>query len=162
MSSSARRLVRSSLLPIGVFALLVIVGVDLVHCVVLAIGALLLRELRRLPDVDHELPWPDPPERADDRGVRREVARLSWSLPGSQSRVDRRLMERLRAIADRRLATYELDLGRAADADAIRVLLGPDGYRTMTAGMLSRPSLAQFEHAVSAVEGLSDRRGSAQ
>lgn len=157
---SPQSMMTSSLLPAGVFALLVVIGVDLVHCVVLASGALLLRELRRLPDVDEGSVWPHQPDRVDDRGVRREVARLSWSLPGFRSRVDRRLMERLGAIADGRLAAYQLDLRRSGDARRIRALLGDDAYATMTAGASSRPSFAQFEHAVSAVERLSDQERS--
>ena len=156
---SARGLILSALLPIGVFALLVVLGVDLVHCVVLSTGALLLGELRRLPDVDGRSGWPEGPDGIDDRGVRREVVRLSWSLPGHRSRVDRRLVERLRAIADSRLAAYALALGRSADAEPIRALLGEDAHTTMTAGPSARPSFAQFERAVSAVESLSGGGG---
>ena len=189
MANPMRRVVGSSVLPAGVFALLLVVGVDLVHCVLLAGGVLVLSELRALPDVDDGPPWParsdrigaDWPEsggagasrigvdrsewgrirvdRIEDRGVRREVAHLAWSLPGSQSRVDRRLVERLRAIADQRLATKTLDLGRAEDTETLQTVLGARTYRTLTDGLLSRPTLPEFERAVSVVEGLQAPRG---
>ena len=153
-----RRLITAAILPAVVFGLLLVAGVDLVHCVVLASGVLLLLELRRLPDVDDGPSWPDRPGRiVDDRGVRREVAHLSWSLPGLHSRVDRRLVDRLRGIADGRLTAYGVDLRETADADRLQALLGDPAYRTLTIGLWSRPSFAEFEHAVSAVERLADQ-----
>ena len=61
MANPMRRVVGSSVLPAGVFALLLVVGVDLVHGLLLAGGVLVLSELRALPDVDDGSPGrPDP------------------------------------------------------------------------------------------------------
>ena len=144
---------RAALLVAAVFGVAFVVGVDLVHCVLLAAGTLLLALLRRLPEVEGD-EWPEREPDASDRGVRREVARLSWGLHGFESRVDRRSVHRLHAIALRRLHGCGVDLDDPADAERARQLLGPGPYAAVTSDPSTLPRFDVFARAVRAVEAL--------
>lgn len=136
-----------------VFGLTFVVGVDLVHCVLLAVGTLVLVQLRRLPQADDDA-WPVREADPSDRGVRLEVARLSWGLHGFESRVDRRSVDRLYAIATRRLRAHGVDLDDPADADQALLLLGAAPYAALTGDPTNPPRYDDFARAVTAVERL--------
>ena len=136
------------------FGLALLIGVDLGHCLLLALGAAVLVLLGRLlPEADDD-GWPERESGPSDRGVRREVARLSWGLHGYESRVDRRSVARLRAIADRRLAGSGVDLDEPADAERASGLLGRTAYAALTGDPNSPPRYEDFARAVAAVEQL--------
>jgi hypothetical protein len=146
--------VKASLLLVVVFGLTYGVGLDLVHCLLLAVGTLLLVQLRRLPEADDD-GWPQREADPSDRGVRLEVARLSWGLHGFESRVDRRSVDRLHAIAARRLRSRGLDLDDPADAGRVEQLLGAAPYAALTGDLsTSPPRYDDFARAVAAVERL--------
>lgn len=154
MTASAS--VKALLLVAVVFGVTFVVGVDLTHCVLLALSSLVVVQLRRLPPAEDE-EWPQRPADPSDRGVRREVSRLSWSLHGYESRVDHRSLTRLRAIAARRLRTAGIDLDDPADADRARDLLGPGSYAAVTSDRATPPRYDLFARAVAAVEALPTR-----
>ena len=112
-------------------------GLDWALAVLVAAGLVSVFGLRRLPATATDDGWPPPPDAGTDRGVRREVSRLSWSLHGYESRVERPSLLRLRAVAERRLARRGLRLDDPADDAACRELLGPGPYRTVTAAAAS-------------------------
>lgn len=143
-------------LAAGVFGLLLVVGLDLTHCVLLAVGAAVLLQLRRLPDAADE-PWPEHEEGRTDAGARREVDRLSWGLHGFESRVDRRSLAHLRGIAARRLQRRGVDLEDPADADRARALLGDPAYTALTADPGTPPRYDSFARAAARVEQLTER-----
>lgn len=147
---------KALLLLAVVFGVTFVVGVDLVHCVLLAVGTLLVVQLRRLPQPDGD-EWPERPADPGDRGVRREVARLSWGLHGYESRVDYRSVARLRAIAARRLQPAGVDLDDPDHADRARRMLGPGPYAAVTSDRATPPRYDVFARAVAAVEALPTR-----
>jgi hypothetical protein len=139
-----------------VFALALVIGVDLPHCLLLALGAVVLLELRRLSGTQDD-GWPDRDDDRSDAGARREVARLSWRLSGFESRVDRRTLAMLQATAARRLLRHGVDLEDPSAADRARRLLGDQAYATLTSGPSSLPRFDSFTRAVTAVEQLTER-----
>jgi hypothetical protein len=136
-----------------VFGVAFVVGVDLVHCLLLAVGTLVVVQLRRLPQADDDA-WPVREADPSDRGVRLEVARLSWGLHGFESRVDRRSVDRLYVIAARRLHARGVDLEDPADADQAQRLLGSAPYAALTGDPNNPPRYVDFARAVTAVERL--------
>lgn len=139
-----------------VFGLALVIGVDVPHCLLLALAAVALLQLRKLRGTADD-GWPDRDDDRTDAGARREVARLSWGLSGFESRVDRRTLAMLRATAARRLLRHGVDLDDPAAADQARRLVGDDAYATLTADPSSLPRFNSFTRAVSAVEQLTER-----
>jgi hypothetical protein len=131
--------------------LLWIVGLDVVHA--LALGAVLvaLIGLRRAPTVNTDQAWPDPGDSRSDAGARREVARLSWSMQGYESRVQRQSVRRLHDIAEYRLGERGLDLDDPRDYLACLSALGERAYQVISEPD-ERPLYADFVAAVAAVE----------
>lgn len=144
--------VKAVLLVVVVFGLTYVVGLDLVHCLLLAVGTLVVVQLRRLPEAD-DADWPTREADPSDRGVRLEVARLSWGLSGFESRVDRRSVERLYAIAARRCRSHGVDLDDPADAHRAEQLLGPAPYAALTSED-HPPRFEEYARSVAAVERL--------
>lgn len=150
---------------LGWIALLWIMGLDLLHA--LALGAVLLAliGLRRAPVVNTQQTWPEADDQRSDVGVRREVARLSWSMQGYESRVQRQSVRRLHQIAAYRLSLQGLDLDDPRDYLACQAALGDRAYAVVSEPD-DRPMYADFVTAVGAVEKLSsgktgaDRPGS--
>ncbi|WP_375426370.1 hypothetical protein [uncultured Friedmanniella sp.] len=136
-----------------VFGVTFVVGVDSVHCLLLAVGTLVVVQLRRLPEAE-DREWPEREPGPSDQGVRLEVARLSWGLNGFESRVDRRSVDRLHAIAARRLRAHGVDLDDPADADRAEQLLGTAPYAALTSDLTTLPRYDAFAGAVAAVEHL--------
>ena len=144
---------------LGWILLLWIMGLDLLHA--LALGAVLLAliGLRRAPVVNNEQAWPETSEERSDVGVRREVARMSWSMQGYESRVQRQSVRRLQQIAAYRLGLQGLDLDDPRDYLACRAALGERAY-VVVSEPDDRPMYADFVTAVAAVEKLvSDKTG---
>lgn len=143
---------------LGWIALLWIMGLDLLHA--LALGAVLLAliGLRRAPVVNTQQTWPEVDDRRTDVGVRREVARLSWSMQGYESRVQRQSVRRLHQIAAYRLGLQGLDLDDPRDYLACQAALGDRAYAVVSEPD-DRPMYADFVTAVGAVEKLSSRTG---
>jgi hypothetical protein len=139
-----------------VFGLALVIGVDLPHCLLLALGAVALLELRKVSGT-REDGWQDRDDERADAGARREVARLSWGLSGFESRVDRRTLAMLQTTAARRLLRHGVDLDDPSAADRARRLLGDDAYATLTSGPGSLPRFDSFTRAVTAVEQLTER-----
>ena len=95
--------------------------------------------------------WPDPGDSRSDVGARREVARLSWSMQGYESRVQRQSVRRLHEIAGYRLGERGLDLNDPRDYLACQAALGDRAYRVVSEPD-ERPLYADFVAAVGAVE----------
>jgi hypothetical protein len=130
-----------------------VLGLSWWNSLALGLAAVAAYGLRRPPDVNTDEDWPDRGERAD-KGARREVARLSWSLQGFESRVERASVRRLRRIATGRLAERGLTLTAPADAAACRQLLGDRSYALLSTDEGDRPFYDDFREAVGAVERL--------
>ena len=138
--------------------LLWIMGLDVVHALALGAALVALIALRRAPAVNADQDWPDPGDSRSDVGARREVARLSWSMQGYESRVQRQSVRRLHEIA-------ALPAGRALDStwtirattSACQSALGERAYRVVSEPD-ERPLYADFVAAVGAVEKLGARR----
>ncbi len=145
---------------VGWILLLWIMGLDLLHA--LALGAVLLAliGLRRAPVVNTEQAWPESVDQRSDVGVRREVARLSWSMQGYESRVQRQSVRRLHAIATYRLGQQGLDLDDPRDYLACQAALGPRAYAVVSEPD-ERPMYADFVASVTAVEKLGSERNGA-
>ena len=148
--------VRTAVLATGVFLGLFVIGLDLGHCLLLALAAGVLFQLRRAAVPDDQ-GWPEHEDDRTDAGARREVDRLSWGLHGFESRVDRRSLAHLRGIAARRLRWRDVDLDDPADADRARALLGADAYAALTADPGAPPRYDSFARAALAVEQLPER-----
>lgn len=147
---------------LGWIVLLWIMGLDLLHA--LALGAVLLAliALRRAPVVNTEQAWPELNDQRTDVGVRREVARLSWSMQGYESRVQRQSVRRLHQIATYRLGQQGLDLDDPRDYLACQAALGDRAYAVVSEPD-ERPLYTDFVTAVAAVEKLvSEKTGAAR
>ena len=159
---SAQTLGLTALGLLGLIALLWIMGLDLLHA--LALGAVLLAliGLRRAPVVNTEQAWPELNDQRTDVGVRREVARLSWSMQGYESRVQRQSVRRLHQIATYRLGLQGLDLDDPRDYLACQAALGDRAYAVVSEPD-DRPMYADFVASVAAVEKLvSEKTGAAR
>ena len=139
-----------------IFAAGLVVGLDVVHCALLAVAGAAMIPLGALSAADDD-GWPEHEDDRADAGARREVNRLSWGLHGFESRVDRRSLAHLRGIATRRLHRLDVDLDDPADADRARHLLGVDAYAALTADPGAPPRYDSFALAVVAVEQLTER-----
>ena len=147
---------RTAALGAGVFVLMLVVGLDLAHCLLLALTACVLLRLRATAVADDD-GWPEHDDDRTDTGARREVDRLSWGLHGFESRVDRRSLAHLRGIATRRLRWRGVDLDDPSDADRARALLGPDAHTALTADPGTPPRYDAYARAALAVERLTER-----
>jgi hypothetical protein len=133
-----------------------VIGLEWLEAFLIASGLVVLVGLRRLPGITPGEDWPYRTDEPHDRGVRRDVTRLSWTLHGHESRVERASIRRLRAVAALRLARRELELGAPGDAAACRRVLGDRAYAVLTAGSGTYISLEDFTATVSAVEDLAE------
>jgi hypothetical protein len=136
---------------LGWGVLLWIMGLDVAHAVALGAVLVALIGLRRAPAVNTDQDWPDPGDSRSDVGARREVARLSWSMQGYESRVQRQSVRRLHEIAGYRLGERGLDLNDPRDYLACQAALGDRAYRVVSEPD-ERPLYADFVAAVGAVE----------
>ena len=132
-------------------------GLEWPSALLVALGLVAVLGLRRIPATNHQEDWPPPPEVGFDRGVRREVTRLSWSLHGYESRVERPSLIRLRAVADRRLGLRGLHLDDPADGARCQALLGPLAHRVVTAGPRAHVTFEQFAASLVALEDLGNQ-----
>jgi hypothetical protein len=153
---SAGDAVRTAALAVAVFLAMLLIGLDLAHCLLLALAGAVLYRLRATPVAD-DYGWPEHEDDRTDAGARREVDRLSWGLHGFESRVDRRSLAHLRGIATRRLRWQGVDLDDPADADRARALLGADAHAALTADPGAPPRYDSFARAALAVEQLTER-----
>jgi hypothetical protein len=129
-------------------------GLDPVHALVLGAALVALIALRKSPAVNNDQAWPDEVDSRSDTGVRREVARLSWSMQGYESRVQRQSVGRLHQIAVYRLGELGLDLDDPRDYLACESALGVRAYQVVSEPEV-RPLYPDFVAAVGAVEKLS-------
>ena len=136
---------------LGWGALLWIMGLDIAHALALGAVVVALIGLRRAPAVNTDQAWPEPGDSRSDVGARREVARLSWSMQGYESRVQRQSVRRLHEIAGYRLGERDLDLDDPRDYLACQAALGERAYRVVSEPD-ERPMYADFVAAVAAVE----------
>ena len=143
-----------TLLVSGVLWLL---GLDLLHAFVLGAVLATIVGLRGSPAVNLDQSWPDDDEARADTGVRREVARLSWSMQGYEARVQRQSVKRLHDIAAYRLGEQGLDLDDPRDYLGCQLALGERAYRVISEPE-ERPRYADFVAAVTAVEKLTEPR----
>lgn len=134
-------------------ALLWAMGLDLIHSLILAVAVVALIGLRKTPAINALESWPGDGEVRSDVGARREVARLSWSMQGYESRVQRQSVRRLYDIAVFRLGERGLDLDDPRDYLACQSALGERAYRVVSEPD-ERPLYADFVVALSAVEKL--------
>ena len=133
-----------------------VVGFDVIHALLLATAATALGSLRVLvgSGATYSSGWPRHDYYDSDHGARRDVARLSWGLIGTDSRVERRSALRLREVAVGRLAERGLDLDSPDHERECRQLLGDLGYDTLRADRRNGPYYTEFVHTVGVVERL--------
>lgn len=155
----SRRLIGVAVVALLLTGLAFAVGLSGPNALLLGIGAVVTYGLRYLPATDENERWPNRSDDRTDQGARREVARLSWNLQGFENRVERGSVRRLRRIAAGRLAEQGLLLDRESDAEACRRALGDRPYAILTAEGQTRPTLAEFTRAVTAVEVLERATG---
>ncbi len=129
------------------------IGLDLSNGLTIALVVIALYSLRGLVGGEDET-WLPAPESAHNEGARREVARLSWGLQGSDDRVDRWSAQRLHALAARRAAEHGLDLNAPEDAAGCRQLLGSTTYDALSLDPNRLPRYPQFVAALDVVERL--------
>lgn len=153
MTGVRRAVVMAVVGMLGWGLLLWAMGLDLGHSVVLAAALVALISLRHAPAINAEESWPDEGDSRSDVGARREVARLSWSMQGYESRVQRHSVRRLHEIAVFRLDVQGLDLDDPRDYLACQAALGERAYHVVSEPD-ERPLYADFVAAVSAVERL--------
>ena len=159
MTADARRAAGMSAIGLLVgTALLWAMGLDVVHALALAAGLVALIGLRRAPAGNADQGWPGGSDERSDVGVRREVARLSWSMQGYESRVQRQSGRRLHAIAAYRLGERGLDLEDPRDYLSCLSALGERAYRVISEPD-ERPLYADFVAAVAATERLDQTVG---
>lgn len=147
---------RAVLSGIGILlssGLLWLLGLDLLHAFILTAVVAAIIGLRHSPAVNVDQSWPTDGDARADTGVRREVARLSWSMQGYEARVQRQSVRRLHSIAVYRLSEQGLDLTDPRDYLACQVALGERAYRVISEPD-ERPPYADFVAAVTAVEKL--------
>ena len=150
----------ASLLGCGL--LLWFVGLDLIHSLALGAAVVSLIALRRAPAVNPHQDWPEVVDSRSDVGARREVARLSWSMQGYESRVQRQSVRRLHDIAAYRLGERGLDLDDPRDYLACQSTVGERTYRVISEPD-ERPLYADFVAAVAAIEKIgAEAHGSAR
>ncbi len=131
------------------------IGLEWPQAFLVGLSIVALFGFRRLPHTNPEEDWPVGEQESDDRGVRRDVTRLSWTLQGYESRVERPSIRRLRAVAAHRLAVRGLDLD--ADVDACRAILGTTAYQVVTADARTHVRIEAFTEALAAVGNLTER-----
>ncbi len=131
-------------------------GLDIGHALVLAAALVALISLRHAPSINSDEDWPGDGDARSDIGARREVARLSWSMQGYESRVQRQSVSRLHEIAVFRLGVQGLDLDDPRDYLACQSVLGERAYHVVSEPE-ERPLYTDFVAAVSAVEKLGPR-----
>ena len=137
--------------------LLWLLGLDVLHAFVLAAVLAAIVGLRRSPAVNLDQSWPADEDARADTGVRREVARLSWSMQGYEARVQRQSVKRLHDIAAYRLGEQGLDLDDPRDYLGCQLALGERAYQVISEPE-ERPQYADFVAAVTAVEKLGTPR----
>lgn len=140
---------------VGATALVWFMGLDVVHALALGAAVAALIGLRRLPAADTPQDWPNDSAVRSDAGARREVARLSWSIQGYESRVQSLSVRRLHDVAAYRLGERGLDLDDPRDFPACQTALGERAYRVVSEPG-EQPWYADFVAAVAAVERLTD------
>jgi hypothetical protein len=159
--STLGRIVRRAVGPLvaaGVISGLVwVVGFDWATSATLAASILGIFTLRHVLGSGTNVGWRERPEGDDLTGARREVARLSWSMHGLDARVDRRSVERLRAVAAARLAEQGLDLMTEDDDAGCRRILGDQALATLTAHPNHPPRFDAYVAAVDVVERLTPK-----
>jgi hypothetical protein len=90
------------------------------------------------------------------QGTRHEVTRLSWTLTGRQGVVATRTVQRLRVLAERRLAHLGVDVADPRHAGAASALLGEGAYSVLIADPSQPVGYRAFVRCVAAVERLDD------
>lgn len=132
---SVGELVRSTLIAAFVAALVGgaarVIGLDGPHALalgggVLAIVLVLLAQRSVVPPADLVPPDLDPPV-----GGRRDVEQLAWSMVEHRTHIRGVVLDRVGAIAARRLTEHGLDLRRREDAAAVESLLGPTAWAVL-------------------------------
>lgn len=136
-------------------ALLWFLGLDVLHALALGAAAAAVIGLRRAPGGNPDQAWPFDSDSRSDIGVRREVARLSWSMQGYESRVQRQSVRRLHEIAAYRLGVRGLDLDDPRDYPGCLAALGERAYRVVSEPD-ERPMYADFVAAVAALERIAE------
>lgn len=126
-------------------------GLDLLKSLLLAVAVALTGSFRLLSEYGDNLGWPQQSDRSRDKGARREVARLSWTLQGYASQVDARSARRLRTLATAALAEHNADLADPDQAERCRQLLGARAYQTLSE---DRPHYDDFVHTIDRLERL--------
>ena len=128
-----------------------LVGLDPLKCLLVAIAVALCGAFRLYSEYGDNARWPEQSDRSRDRGARREVARLSWTLQGYASQVDARSARRLRGLVAATMAELGADLERPEDVERCRRLIGERAYRTLAE---DRPHYDEFVHVLDRLEQL--------
>ena len=128
-----------------------LIGLDPLKCLRVATAVALCGAFRLYADFGDNARWPEQADRSRDKGARREVARLSWTLQGYASLVDARSARRLHGLAAAALAEHGLDLDRPEDAERCRRLLGDQAFGVLTR---PRPHYDEFVHVLDRLEHL--------
>ncbi len=128
-------------------------GLDLIWCliillVIIAIGGCLEMPMDQLPG------WVPPTYRSGDRGARREVNRLAWTMDSRDDRVSSRAVFRVRTLASVRLARLGIDLAAPDDQQAAEAALGRFAYHVLVTSAGRSPTFTAYLRCVDAVEKL--------
>jgi hypothetical protein len=102
---------------------------------------------------------------ADDRGrakgARNDVSSLSWSLRSGWGRVGLTAERRLKGIARRRLALYQLDLQSPRDRAQIEQLVGRRAYRAIAPNSRRELRMRALLHCLDVLDTLDPIRSPA-
>lgn len=141
--------VASALVPLAAWG----IGVNWVQCLIIAglgMAALAIIDLASEGDVTH---WPALSDTVRGGG-RREVANLSWLLTSKNQTADRAAVQRLAAIARRRLALRGIDVNDPRTAPYAASALGEPIYRTLFDPSAALPTHRELIRCVEALERL--------
>jgi len=105
-------------------ALVVLGWVDAVHAYLLAAVVVAVTIGWRRASGGSEAEWVHPPEERRE-GARHDVSELGWATFTRSGTVSGRVVRRVRALAETRLALHGVDLGDPAQRPEAERLLGP-------------------------------------
>jgi hypothetical protein len=137
-----------TLIPAAAYA----IGIDLVHSLLIASAVAGGMTVLRMLSIGEDSFWPQLNGRGRE-GNRREVLRLSWTLKSKVSSSNHRVViQRLHALATRRLAELGIDFNDPADQGRASDVLGATAYQVLTGAKLSPRSMVRCVDVLEALQ----------
>lgn len=142
------------LLAVVLLALGLLIGLDLLHCLLLAVACLAVSALVRAAGAGTGSPWPALPYGRRD-GARRDVSTLTWTLMNRQGLLSGRGRERVAAVLREGLRLRGIDPATSSGRARARALLGTVGD-WLADPSCQAPGPAELDVALTALETAPD------